>query len=136
MPARLMATTDPSILSTESLSALARGITGGIQPGSGIAAVTGTVTVGLDGVILTIVADSPTTLAGMPMGAATPAPTADSVVDKPSTGARCMAAASMAEAASTAEDADSVRFADQNENGWQPASHSCLLSRCAALYHC
>ena len=109
MPARLMATTDLSISSAESSSALARGITGVIQLGSGIAAgtvaVIGTVTVGMDTAIGTIIADT-----GAAMHVDTPAPTADSVVDKPSTGARGMAvAASMVEADSTA-DADKRQF--------------------------
>src|SRR5215469_9215500 len=87
MPARLMATTDLSTSSTESSSALARGITGVIQLGSGIAAgtvgVSGTVTAGLDTVIGTIIMAMPT---GEAMDVDTPAPTADSVADKPSAG--------------------------------------------------
>ena len=110
MPARLMATTDLSISSAESSSALARGITGVIQLGSGIAAgtvaVIGTVTVGMDTAIGTIIADT-----GAAMHVDTPAPTADSVVDKPSAGARRMAvAASMVEANSTAADADKRQY--------------------------
>ena len=112
MPVRLMATTDLSISSGESSSALARGITGVIQLGSGMVAgtvaVIGTVTVGMDTVIGTIMADMPT---GAAMHVDTTAATADSVVDKPSAGARSMAvAASMVEAVSTAADADKRQF--------------------------
>lgn len=110
MPARLMATTDRSILSTESSSASALGTTGVIQLGSGITggtvAVIGAGTVGMDTAIGMIIAD-------MPMGAAmhrdTVAPTADSVADKPFTGGMAMAA-SMVEVDSTAADADKRQF--------------------------
>ena len=123
MPARLMATTDLSISSAASSSAPARGITGVIQLGFGMAtgtvAVIGTVTVGMDAVMGTVTAGMDTMMetimADMPTGAAmhvdTTATTADSVVDKPSEGARCMAAAaSMVEADSTAADADKRQF--------------------------
>ena len=130
MPARLMATTDLSISSAESSSALARGITGVIQLGSGIAAgtvaVIGTVTVGMDTVIGTIIAD-------MPMGAAmhvdTAAPTADSMVDKASEGARGMAvAASMVEADSTAADADKRQCCWIRKGEW--------LAACQPFFPC
>ena len=112
MPARLMATTDLSILSTASSSASARGITGVIQLGSGIAAgtvaVIGAGTVGMDTAIGTIIADM---LMGAAMRRDTPAPTADSVADKPFTGAgRMVMAASMVEVDSTAADADKRQF--------------------------
>ena len=123
MPARLMATTDLSISSAASSSVLARGITGVIQLGSGMVAgtvaVIGTVTVGMGTVIGTVIAGMDTVIgtimADMPTGAAmhvdTTAATADSVVDKPSAGARSVAvAASMVEADSTAADADKRRF--------------------------
>jgi hypothetical protein len=129
-----MATTDLSISSAASSSVLARGITGVIQLGSGMAtgtvAVTGTVTVGMDTVMGTVTVGMDTVMgtvtagmdtvmgtimADMRTGGAMPvdttATTADSVVDKPSAGARCMAAAaSMVEADSTAADADKRQF--------------------------
>ena len=137
IPARLMATTDLSFLSTESSSALARGITGVIQLGSGIAAVTGAVvgtgTVGMDTAIGTIIAD-------MPMGEAmhtdTPAPTADSVAAKPSTGARRMAvAASMVEVDSTAADTDKRQFCG-SEGEWLAACQPffCVPYGCFPLF--
>lgn len=120
MLAHHMAITDLTISSTEFSSAQARGITGAIQPGSGIAAGTvaiGTMTAGM-GTAVGIIADMPTDTSGLDAvttaGAIrmpTHMATVDSVADKASAEARSMAVAtSTVEGDSTGADGGKSQF--------------------------
>lgn len=117
MLAHHMAITDLTILSTEFSSAWVRGITGAIQPGSGIAAGTvavGTMTAGMGtavGIIADTITDTNAVNTAGAMLVPTPMATVDSVGDKVSAGAKPMAAAtSMVEADSTAADGGKSHF--------------------------